>query len=169
MRSSILNCHCRFFERMLMAQSSTIAQSRQGHTRSVAFCGLCVAIMVVSAWITVPFGPVPFTLQVFALVFAILVLKPKESVAAVCIYLLMGAMGLPVFSSMRGGIGVLAGPTGGFLWGYLLGAILVAAIMTLWDRRSARRPLAADVVAVIVFLLVCYACGWVQLSFVTGM
>ena len=95
-------------------------------TRSLAFVGLSIAIMAVSAWVTVPLGPVPFTLQMFALVFAIVVLTPRECIAAVTGYLLLGAVGLPVFSGMRGGIGVLAGPTGGFLWGYLLGAAAAA-------------------------------------------
>ncbi len=103
-------------------------------TRSLAFVGLSIAIMAVSAWVTVPLGPVPFTLQMFALVFAIVVLTPRECIAAVTGYLLLGAVGLPVFSGMRGGIGVLAGPTGGFLWGYLLGA--AAAALLLWVVRQ---------------------------------
>ena len=103
-------------------------------TRSIAFVGLTIAIMAVSAWVTVPLGPVPFTLQMFALTFAIVVLAPRECIAAVTGYLLLGAVGVPVFSGMRGGIGVLAGPTGGFLWGYLLGA--AAAALFLWVVRQ---------------------------------
>ena len=103
---------------METARTKTSASAR---TRSVAFVGLTIAIMAVSAWVTVPLGPVPFTLQMFAITFAIVVLRPKEAIAAIAGYLLLGAVGVPVFSGMRGGLGVLAGPTGGFLWGYLLG------------------------------------------------
>ena len=138
-------------------------------TRSIAFCGLCVAIMAVSAWITVPLGPVPFTLQIFALVFAILVLRPKEAVASVAVYLLMGAVGLPVFSSMRGGIGVLMGPTGGFLWGCMLGAILAAVLLILSSGKREQRAIAVEATAAVAFLLVSYMCGWLQLAAVTQM
>ena len=98
-------------------------------TRSVAFVGLAIAIIAVSAWVTVPLGPIPFTLQMFAVTFAIVVLSPKEAIAAITGYLLLGAVGVPVFSGMRGGIGVLAGPTGGFLWGYLFGVAAAALFL----------------------------------------
>lgn len=114
------------------------AKGAKGATRSrsasIAFVGLTIAIMAVSAWVTVPLGPVPFTLQMFALVFAIAVLSPGEALAAIAGYLALGAVGVPVFSGMRGGLGVLAGPTGGFLWGYLIGGAL--AVFMLWALRS---------------------------------
>ncbi|MEC4271773.1 biotin transporter BioY [Adlercreutzia sp. R25] len=99
--------------------------------RSVAFVGLAIAIMAVSAWVVVPLGPIPFTLQMFAITFAIVVLKPKDAMVAIAGYLLLGAVGVPVFSGMRGGIGVLAGPTGGFLWGYLIGVPVASLFLCL--------------------------------------
>lgn len=111
---------------METARTKTSASAR---TRSVAFVGLTIAIMAVSAWVTVPLGPIPFTLQMFAITFAVVVLTPGEAMAAIAGYLLLGAVGVPVFSGMRGGIGVLAGPTGGFLWGYLFG--VAAAVLFL--------------------------------------
>ena len=112
-------------EAVEQVQKKTAAGSR---TRSIAFVALTVAITAVSAWVTVPLGPVPFTLQIFAVAFMVLVLQPKEAVAAITAYLVLGAVGVPVFSGMRGGIGVLAGATGGFLWGYLLGVGLAVAV-----------------------------------------
>lgn len=97
--------------------------------RSIAFTGLTIAIMAVSAWVTVPIGPIPVTLQMFAVTFAIVVLSPKQAIAAITGYLLLGAVGVPVFSGMRGGVGVLAGPTGGFLWGYLFGVAAAALFL----------------------------------------
>ena len=82
--------------------------SASARTRSVAFVGLAIAIIAVSAWVTVPLGPIPFTLQMFAVTFAVVVLSPKEAIASIAGYLLLGAVGVPVFSGMRGGIGVLA-------------------------------------------------------------
>lgn len=172
-----------------MEQTKEMGGASRVRTRSVAFVGLSIALMAVSAWVSVPFGPVPFTLQTFVMVFALLVLTPGECLAAIGGYLAIGAVGLPVFSSMRGGIGVLAGPTGGFLWGFLLGAIVALAFLRLVDarlRRGAaaesgpgdgiakggrgkRRALAVDVVAGFLFLLVMYVCGWVQLMGVASL
>ena len=109
--------------------TKTLASSR---TRSIAQVALCIAIMAVCAWVTVPLGPVPFTLQTFAVAFAILALRPGEAVAATAGYLVLGAVGLPVFSGMRGGIGMLAGPTGGFLWGFLAGAVATGMLMAIF-------------------------------------
>jgi biotin transport system substrate-specific component len=152
-----------------------------GRTRSLSFCGLSVALMAVSAWITVPLGPIPFTLQTFVMVFVLLAFEPKEVIASVLVYLLVGAVGLPVFSSMRGGFSALAGPTGGFLWGFLLGA-LAGTLFLQWAKRmfsssdpmgkSVRgnhRALAVELVAAGFFILISYACGWMQLIVVAGM
>ena len=169
---------------METARTKTSASAR---TRSVAFVGLTIAIMAVSAWVTVPLGPVPFTLQMFAITFAIVVLSPKEAIAAITGYLLLGAVGVPVFSGMRGGIGVLAGPTGGFLWGYLLGvaaaSLFLYAARTRFGQAGGRRiprltraeraalspaqrvanffrNFGLEVAAGVIFTTVAYVCGW---------
>lgn len=130
-------------------------------TRSLVFVALCVAIMAVSAWVTVPIGPVPITLQMFAIVFSILVLTPKQCIAAICSYVLLGAIGAPVFSGMRGGFGVLAGPTGGFIWGFVLGVIVAVGLLALFRSRGIDNVFVAVLVG-IVFTVVSYACGTVQ-------
>ena len=152
---------------MEQVQKKTAAGSR---TRSIAFVALTVAITAVSAWVTVPLGPVPFTLQIFAVAFMVLVLQPKEAVAAVTAYLVLGAVGVPVFSGMRGGIGVLAGATGGFLWGYLLGVGLAVAVrfglkavLARDGQAKGARAFAIDFLTGLVFLAVAYVCGWAQL------
>lgn len=160
-------------------------------TRSIAFIGLTIAIMAVSAWVTVPLGPIPFTLQMFAVTFAIVVLKPQEAIAAIVGYLLLGAIGVPVFSGMRGGVGVIAGPTGGFLWGYLFGVAAAVLLLMVVRSRSARREAQADpasaaaltgmrkvlgflrvagveIVASILFTAISYLCGWAQYMAVAG-
>ncbi len=136
-------------------------------SRSIAFTALSIAIIAVSAWITVPIGPVPFTLQIFAVTFAILVLAPKQAISAIAGYLTLGAIGIPVFSGMRGGIGVLMGPTGGFLWGYLIGVSLAVAVLALFRRRGVDN-FAIGVLCGIIFTAVAYACGWFQYMFVAN-
>ena len=90
-------------------------------TRSLAVCALCVALLVASCFFTIPIGPVPFTLQTAVVVLIALLLEPRWACATAGVYLLMGAVGLPVFSSMTGGIAKLLGPTGGFLVSYPIG------------------------------------------------
>ena len=136
-------------------------------SRSIAFTALCIAIMAVSAWVTVPIGPVPFTLQMFAVTFAILILTPKQAIAAVAGYLVLGALGVPVFSGMRGGIGVLMGPTGGFLWGYLIGVSVAVGVLSLFRSRGLDN-FATNVLCGIVFTAIAYVCGWFQYQFVAN-
>ena len=154
-----------------MVHAQVASGKTASRSRSVAFVGLTIAIMAVSAWITVPIGPVPFTLQMFALVFAIVVLSPKECICAVAGYLALGAVGLPVFSGMRGGIGVLAGPTGGFLWGYLFGAAAASLLLYVVRARAGKgkRSLAfVEIAAGVLFTAVSYLCGWAQFMAVAG-
>lgn len=82
-------------------------------------CALAAAVMAVCAWITIP-GPVPFTLQTMGLYLTLMLLGGRLGTLAVAGYLALGAMGLPVFSGFQGGFGVLLGPTGGYLAGFLV-------------------------------------------------
>lgn len=156
-------------------------------TRSIAYVGMTVALLAVSAWVSVPLGPVPFTLQTFVLAFALLVLSPKECLASLGCYLVLGAVGVPVFSGMRGGIGMLAGATGGFLWGFLAGAaaglLVLSAVRRIVQRRASANDGAngsagkrsgwatwvGDFAACLVVLAVSYVCGWLQLMAVASL
>lgn len=134
-------------------------------TRSIAFVGLSVALLAVSAWITVPLGPVPFTMQTFVIVFLLLALKPSESVSAIAAYLALGSIGLPLFSGMKGGIAALMGPTGGFLWSFLVATI----VAVLFLRVAGRRTIVFEYVAAAIYLVISYAMGWFWLMTSTGM
>ena len=136
--------------------------------QSIVRIALTIAIMAVSAWISIPIGPVPFTLQCFAVAFAICVLPAKECLASVGGYLVLGAFGVPVFSSMRGGISILAGVTGGFLWGYFIGALAGLAILAAFKKMGKDRTFVACLCACVAYLLCTYFCGTVQFMGVTG-
>ena len=88
---------------------------------------LCTAVIAVCAQISIPmpFG-VPITLQTFAVALCGFLLAPKFAAAAVTAYLMLGAVGVPVFSSFTGGLTALVGKTGGFLWGFLVFAVLAS-------------------------------------------
>lgn len=90
--------------------------------KHLTLSAMCISIMIICAWLTVP-APIPFTMQTFA-VFAVLgVLGGKYGTVCVCAYILLGAFGLPVFSGFSGGVGVLLGPTGGYLLGFVVMAL----------------------------------------------
>ena len=90
-------------------------------TRDLARIPLFTALILVCTRLSIPLpGGVPVTLQTFALALAGFCLGPLRGCLAVLVYLLLGAVGLPVFSGFTGGVGCFAGPTGGFLWGFPL-------------------------------------------------
>lgn len=132
--------------------------------QQVARAGISVALLAVSAWVTIPLGPVPFTLQTMVLAMLPAVLDRRTACLAVGAYLLLGALGLPVFSGFGAGLGTIAGPTGGFLWGFLIGSAAGSTLFKLLEGRAPIlvRTLAADVV----MLLISYACGTAQLMMV---
>ena len=137
-------------------------------TLTLAFCGMSVAIVVLCAWVTIPIGLVPVTLQIFGVCLALVVLPKREFLLVVGAYLLMGAVGLPVFSSMRGGLAVFVGPTGGFLWGYIIAGVVAATLLEMLENRQGRKRW-HEVLACIVFLAFVYVCGWAQLMLVAGL
>lgn len=134
-------------------------------TRQICRCGVAVALLAVAASISVPFGPVPFTLQTLVLAMLPVALGGRDALVAVALYLLLGAAGLPVFSGMSGGAGHLLGPTGGFLWGFLAGTALDALTLR---AAAIPEPLRGWLGAGLL-LLTSYACGTVQLMTVMGM
>ena len=86
--------------------------------RTLVQISLFAGLMAVCSWIAVPFQ-IPFTMQTFALFLASGVLGGKKSLAVVMVYILLGVIGLPVFSGGRAGVGALFDLTGGFIVGFL--------------------------------------------------
>ncbi len=139
-------------------------------TETVAFCGLAIALLAVSAWVTVPLGPVPFTLQTMVLVFIVTLFPARQALISIFGYLALGAVGVPVFSGMKGGLASIVGPTGGFLVGFGIGAILAVLLFKAWRRPEGKAMRAARAGAgASVLLLTSYLCGWIQLMVLTGM
>ena len=114
--------------------SEAMTQHSTARARSVAFCGLSIALMAVAAWVTVPFGPVPFTLQTLAVMFVLFALPAKQALVAIGGYIVLGGLGLPVFSSFKGGLAALMGPTGGFIVGFFVAAVVAIAAASLLKR-----------------------------------
>ena len=92
--------------------------------RNLSRVALFAALMAICSWISIP-APVPFTLQTFSVFLAPALLGGKMGTIAVGTYLLLGAVGLPIFAGFSGGIGALLGATGGYLLGFLLTTLVI--------------------------------------------
>lgn len=92
--------------------------------RRMSRCALLAALMCLCGWISVPAGTVCLTMQSFGVFLTVLLLGGLDGTVALLLYLLLGIVGLPVFSGGRGGLGVLLGPTGGYLLGFALLGLL---------------------------------------------
>lgn len=142
---------------------------KRGITVKIAFTALFAALTAAGAFIAIPAGPVPIVLQNFFALLSGLVLGPVTGSASVGLYLLAGILGLPVFAGGTGGIARFAGPTGGFLAGYLLSALvagLVAGQPGKRARNNGRLSVVRLIIAVVLGLLIVYVPGvlWLKIS-----
>ena len=137
------------------------AGTRSLSVRDLTYTALMTALMAVCAWITVPMT-VPFTMQTFGVFMALLVLGGAKGTTAIALYILLGMAGVPVFSGFNGGIGVLAGPTGGYIVGFLFTGILYWVLQKFCKNRKGK----AGVLAA--GLCLCYAFGTVWFSLGCG-
>ncbi len=124
-------------------------------TRDIVLIGIFAALIAICSWISIPTA-VPFTLQTFGVFMAVEILGGKRGTLAVLVYLLLGAAGLPVFAGFTGGMGIITGSTGGYIVGFLLGAVVMWAMEALLPKHPA-----VSVLSMLVGLLVCYALGTV--------
>ena len=103
--------------------------------REMVFTALFAAILCAIAPHAIPVGPVPITLGSFGVYLAAAVLGPKFGTISVALYIAIGAIGLPVFSQFRGGVSVIAGPTGGFLMGFIPCALATGFVIDFCEKR----------------------------------
>jgi biotin transport system substrate-specific component len=116
-------------------------------TRELATAALFTAILAASAFVAIPAGAVPFTLQVYVVLLAGMVLGPRLGVLSVLAYLVLGLMA-PVYAGGASGLGALFGPTGGYLLGFI-GAALVSGLIAGTGERRLRRLLLAGLAGLV--------------------
>ena len=124
-------------------------------TRDIVYIGVFAVLIAICSWISIP-TTVPFTLQTFGVFMAVGVLGGKCGSLAVLVYILLGAVGVPVFAGFSEGVGVLLGMTGGYIVGFLFSALAMWGIEKLFGRKPV-----VEAVAMLLGLLVCYAFGTV--------
>lgn len=132
--------------------------------RMTVYASLLAALIAAGAYLAIPIGPVPIVLQNFFVFLAGLLLGPRWGLASVGVYLLAGALGLPVFAGGVGGIGRFAGPTGGYLLGFLPAVYVIGLISA-----KAGSRVVFDVIAMVCGGIIVYACGVTWLKVLTGM
>jgi len=133
--------------------------------RQMTLISLFAALTAVGAFISIPFYPVPLTLQTLFTLLAAMTLGSVMGASSQIIYVLLGLIGLPVFAGFKAGIGILFGPTGGFLFGFIICAFVVGKIMELNNKKNIFYYLLAGFAGTVII----YFIGVIQLSLVTGM
>lgn len=125
-------------------------------TKEIALIAMFVAVICVCSWIQIPLGEpfAPFTLQTFAVFTAVGILGLKGGLTAVIVYILIGAVGLPVFAGFKGGIGALMGTTGGYIIGFIFTALAEGLII-----KTFKRKIPSLIFGMLLGLILCYAFG----------
>ena len=128
-------------------------------TKELCYSALCAALLCVLAPISIPTGGVPITLSLLAVLLVAGILPKRLALPAVLCYVALGAVGLPIFAGFIGGFQVLAGPTGGFIIGYIPAALVVS----LFNKSAAKR-----VVSMVFATILCYIFGTFWLFITTS-
>lgn len=131
--------------------------------KNLAFTAITAAVLCIFSPISFPLGAIPFSLSLFAVCLVSCLMPCKQSVAAVIIYILLGAAGLPVFSGFVGGFQQVAGLTGGFIIGYIPCSLIISVLVGNFGKQKLIYPLSmASGIAL------CYIFGTAWYSMQTG-
>ena len=122
-------------------------------TKDIALMGMCIALLAICSFISVP-TTVPFTLQTFGVFVVLLLLGGKNGTIAIPGYIILGAIGVPVFAGFSGGFSVILGMTGGYILGFLL-----TGIAYMLATKYLGEGLVVRIGALIVGLALCYTFG----------
>lgn len=138
-----------------------IKDTDSNKTRDIVYMSVFTAMISICSWISIP-ASIPFTLQTMGVFTTVGLLGGKRGTLTILTYILLGAIGIPVFAGLTGGVSVLLGTTGGYIIGFLLSALLMWGIETIMGRNQI--VLAFSMVA---GLIVCYVFGtaWFMLIY----
>lgn len=124
-------------------------------TKNIVYCGVFVALIAICSWISIP-TTIPFTLQLLAICLAAALLGTKLGTITILVYILLGLVGVPVFSGFKGGVAALMGPTGGYIIGFIFTALIVGFASEKFGKKI---PVLA--ISMVIGVLVCYVFGTV--------
>jgi len=100
------------------------ASKNRSFIYDLVLISISAALITVCSWISIPFGPLPFTLQTMGILAVMLTCGGRRGMISILIYLVMGFCGVPVFAGFKSGVAALIGPTGGFLVGFIIAALV---------------------------------------------
>jgi biotin transport system substrate-specific component len=132
-------------------------------SRTIAYSAAFIGLMSLGAWVSIPFFPVPITLQTLFVLLAGAVMK-RYAVIPVTLYVVLGALGLPVFHSGVAGLGILLGPTGGYLTGFIVAALIVGLA---YEHESAPIRIAGLFGGTLVIYI--FGVAWLEYSLALGL
>ena len=132
--------------------------------RQMTLISLFAALTAVGAFISIPIYPVPLTLQTLFTLLAAMTLGSVMGASSQIIYVLLGVIGLPVFAGFKAGIGILFGPTGGFLFGFIISAYVIGKIIEVKKEKNIFYYFLAGIIGTVIL----YIIGITQLSLITG-
>ncbi len=127
--------------------------STRQHTTELVYIAMFTVLIAICSWLSIPTA-VPFTMQTFAVFLTVTTLGGKRGTLAVIVYLLLGAIGVPVFAGFNSGMGALLGTTGGYLIGFLITTLLYWACI----KNPGQKPF-VEFIVLIAGLFLCYTFG----------
>ena len=139
----------------MIENKKMIITDKKMKTLDLVYIALGTVLITICSWIQIPMT-VPFTLQTFAVFSVLLILGGKRGTLSIIVYVLMGMIGIPVFSGFSGGIGFILGNTGGYIIGFIFIGLIYALATKLFGKK-----LYVEITALVIGLSICYAFGTV--------
>ena len=141
-------------------QNAKVRTNEKRKTYDMAYIAVFTVLIAICSWISIPMT-VPFTLQTFAVFLSVSILGGRRGTMAVLVYVLLGAVGIPVFAGFTGGPGIILNTTGGYIVGFILSALIMWLTESLFGKK-----LPVQILSMVLGLLACYAVGTVWFMFV---
>ena len=133
---------------------------KKANVTQLTYTALMTALLCVLAPLSIPVASVPISASTFVISLAAVLLGSKYSMICVCLYLLIGMVGVPVFAGWRSGISVILGPTGGYLIGYLFIALFTGIFM-----KYGKEKLVMIIIGMVLGTVSCYVIGTAWLAY----
>ena len=134
--------------------------------KRIVLISLMAVLISICSWITIP-STVPFTMQTFAVFCSLVLLGGRDGLVAILLYVVLGAIGVPVFSNFQGGIGHLLGPTGGYIIGFIATGIIYFLFELIFKKYEGRKRIAFEIFALTLGLIACYLIGTIWFYVIT--
>ena len=144
--------------------SNDVKKKAKLKTTDLVYIGIFAALIAVCAWLSIPMA-IPFTLQTFAVCLTAALLGAKRGTLTIAIYILLGMIGVPVFTGFKSGIAVITGPTGGYVAGFIFTALIIGFAA---DKLGSK--LWITILSMIIGVATCYLFGtvWYMIAYKTS-